>query len=214
MAAVWRPLPDGVSVMTTPTMTWTRLARRLGVDHNPLRRRSDLIDAWLLPVAIALFLVLGPIVAGGAAWFTSAQVTADRQAEQTWHRVPAMLLRAAPGPMSGGSPHSWTVREPARWVADGTLRTELVPVTAGTRAGSVVPVWLDRAGQPQPLPMTASQVSDRMVVTVSAALAALTVLLTGLVLVIRWRLNRRRLSSWASDWDLVEPQWSHRDHQD
>jgi hypothetical protein len=202
-----------VSVMTTPTTTWTRLARRLGADHNPLRRRSDLIDAWLLPVAIALFLVLGPVAAGGAMWFSHAQAAASRSAQQTWHRVPAMLLRAAPGPMSGSS-HAWTVREPARWVGDGTLRTALVPVMAGTKKGSVVPVWLDRAGRPQTLPLTASQVSDRVVVAVSAALTALAILLTGLVLAIRWRLNRRRLTAWAADWARVGPRWSHQDHQD
>jgi hypothetical protein len=38
-------------------------------------------------------------------------------------------------------------------------------------------------------------------------------LLTTLVLVTRWRLNRRRLASWAADWARVGPQWSHH-HQD
>jgi len=199
--------------MTTPTTTWTWLARRLGADHNPLRRRSDLIEAWLLPVAIALFLVLGPVAAGGATWLSHAQATASRQAQQTWHRVPAMLLRAAPGPMAGSS-HTWTVREPARWVAGGTVHSALVPVAAGTKAGGVVPVWLDRSGQPQSLPLTASQVSDRVVVAVAAALTALALLLTGLVLAIRWRLNRRRLAAWAADWARVGPRWSHQDHQD
>jgi len=200
--------------MTTPTTTWTRLARRLGADHNPLRRRSDLIEAWLLPVTIALFVLLSPVAAGGAMWFSHAQAAASRQTQQTWHRVPAMLLRAAPGPMAGSS-HAWTVREPARWVAaDGTVHAAQVPVTAGTRAGSVVPVWLDRAGRPQSLPLTASQVSDRVVVAVSAALTALALLLTGLVLAIRWRLNHRRLAAWAADWARVGPRWSHQDHQD
>jgi hypothetical protein len=201
--------------MTTPTTTWTRLARRLGADHNPLRRRSDLVEAWLLPAALALFLLIGPLAAAGAVWAGHAQAAAARQAQQTWHRDPAMLLKAAPGPLSGGSSHAWTVREPARWVAaDGTVATQLVPVLAGTRAGSVVPVWLDRAGAPQPLPLSAAQARDRVVVTAAAALTALAMLLTGLVLVTRWRLNRRRLASWAADWARVGPQWSHHHHQD
>jgi hypothetical protein len=201
--------------MTTPTTTWTRLARRLGADHNPLRRRSDLAEAWLLPVALALFLLIGPLAVAGAVWSGHAQAAAARQAQRTWHRVPAMLLTPAPGPLSGGSAHAWTVREPARWVAaDGTVATRLVPVRAGTPAGSVVPVWLDRAGTPQPLPLSTAQSRDRVVVTAAAALTALAMLLTGLVLVTRWRLNRRRLASWAADWAQVGPQWSHRHHQD
>jgi hypothetical protein len=200
--------------MTTPTTRWTRLARRLGADRNPLRRRSDLVEAWLLPVAVALFLLIGPLAAAGAIWSGHAQTAAARHAQQTWHRVPAMLLKPAPGPLAGGSSHAWTVREPARWVAaDGSVATQLVPVLAGTRAGSVVPVWLDRSGAPQPLPLSTAQARDRLVVTIAAALTALGLLLTGLVLVTRWRLNRRRLASWAADWSRVGPQWSHH-HQD
>jgi hypothetical protein len=193
-------------------MTWTRLARRLGADHNPLRRRSDLIEAWLLPCAIAAFLVLAPVVAAGAVWWSHAQVAAARHAQQSWRRVPAVLLRAAPGPMiSGGGSNTWTAREPARWVAGAQPRTGLVPVPSGTRAGTHVMVWLDRAGLPQPLPLTASQARDRVVVALSAALAALAVALAVLALVIRWRLNRRRLASWAADWESVGPQWSHQE---
>jgi hypothetical protein len=200
---------DGVTGMTTPTMTWTRLTRRLGSDHNPLRRRSDLMDAWLLPAAIVVFVLLGPLVAAAAIWWMHGDNAALRQSERSWRPVPAVLLQAAPGPlMSDQGANTWLTWEPAKWTAAGTQRTGEIPAAAGTSAGSTVPVWLDRAGHVRTPPLTGTQASDRVLVAVSVALAALAVLLTGLVLLARYVLNRRRIASWEADWLSVGPQWT------
>jgi hypothetical protein len=197
--------------MTTPTMTWTRLARALGSDHNPLRRRSDLIAAWLTPAAIAIFLVLGPLVAAGAIVWAQAGITAARLAGRDLHPVPAVLLQAVPGPLlSAGGANSWVTWTPARWTAGGQPQAGPIPATSGTRAGSTVPVWLDRAGQVQAPPLTASQARDRVITSVAAALAALAVLLAALGLATRWVLNRRRLAAWEAAWRLTGPRWSHQ----
>jgi hypothetical protein len=45
-------------MMAMPTTTWLRLARRLGRGTNPLRRRTDVIEAWLVPAAFVVFLAL------------------------------------------------------------------------------------------------------------------------------------------------------------
>ncbi|HMG62566.1 MAG TPA: hypothetical protein VK599_06420 [Streptosporangiaceae bacterium] len=196
--------------MTTPTMTWTRLARALGSDHNPLRRRSDLIAAWLTPAAIAIFLVLGPLVAIGAIAAAHAGVTTARQAGRDLHPVPAVLLQAVPGPlMTADGTNSWVTWAPARWTADGRPQAGRIPATSGTRAGSTVPVWLDRAGHVQNPPLTASQARDRVITAAAAALAALAVLLTGLGIAGRCVLNRRRLAAWEAAWRRTGPRWSH-----
>ncbi len=204
--------PNGVNVMT-PTMTWTKLARRLGSDRNPLRRRSDRLGAWLVPVAIAVFLALSPFVTSGAASWVHADITAARHAQRSWHRVSAVLLAAAPGPMmaeGGNHSDSWLVWTPARWTAGGGARAGRVPAAAGSWAGSTVPVWLDSAGKVQLPPLTAGQVRGRVVAAASAALIALAVLL-GCVVLLIWRLlDRRRLSSWETAWLSVGPQWSRR----
>lgn len=195
--------------MTPPTTTWTRLTRRLGADHNPLRRRSDLIEAWLLPAVIAVFLVLGPVAAGAASFWVHAGDAAARQAQRSWHRVPAVLLRAAPGPlMSDNGANTWLVETPARWVAGGRTQTGKIPAAAGTSAGATVPVWLDRAGNVQIPPQTQSQVQDRAIVAAAVALAALAVLLASLALLVQRLLDRRRLASWDAAWQAVGPQWS------
>jgi hypothetical protein len=196
--------------MTTPTMTWTRLARALGSDHNPLRRRSDKIAAWLTPAAIAIFLLLGPLVAAGAIVWAHASITAARQAGRELHPVPAVLTRAVPGPlMTAGGANSWLTWAPARWTAGGQPRAGRIPATSGSKAGSTVPVWLDRAGQVQTPPLTAVQARDRVITAAAAALAALAVLLAGLGMAGRCVLNRRRLAAWEAAWRLTGPRWSH-----
>jgi hypothetical protein len=196
--------------MTTPTMTWTRLARALGSDHNPLRRRSDLIAAWLTPAAIAIFLILSPLVAVGAIAAAHAGVTSARQAGRGLHPVPAVLLQAVPGPlMAAGGTNSWVTWAPARWTAGGRPQAGRILATSGTKAGSTVPVWLDRAGHVRNPPLTASQARDRVITAAAAALAALAVLLTGLGIAGRCMLNRRRLAAWDAAWRLTGPRWSH-----
>jgi hypothetical protein len=189
------------------TTVWTRIARRLGFDHNPLRRRLDLIEGWLLPAAIAGFLVLGPLAATGAGlWVHSDNVSAQR-AQRSWHEVSAVLLKPVPGPVTSGA-NSWLVSAPARWTADGRQRVGDIPAPAGTSEDAVVPLWFNRAGKVQSPPLTAAGARNRIVVTVLFALAAVAVLLTVVALVIRSMLDRRRIAGWETAWLSVGPQWS------
>jgi len=198
--------------MTTPTMTWTRLARRLRGDGNPLRRRSDVAEAWLVPGAIAAFLVLGPLVALASLLLVHAGNVADLRAERALRPVPAVLLEAAPGPMqpAGGS-NGWLVWTRARWTVDGVRHAGRIPVRAATRAGAVVHVWLDRAGRVRVPPLTAGLARDRIRVAITAALAVLAAFLAGLVLIARALLNRSRQAAWEAAWRAVEPEWSRQE---
>ena len=185
------------------------MTRRLGLDHNPLRRTSDVVEAWLLPAVIAVFLILSPFVAGAAALSVRAENTAAQRATQSWHQVPAVLLRAAPGPMmSDNGANAWLVWTPARWAANGRTRTGIVPAPSGTKAGATVRVWVDRTGNVQVPPLTPARAGDRVVVAMAFALAALAVFLACLALVIRAVLDRRRLADWETAWLSVGPQWS------
>ena len=184
------------------------MTRRLGFDHNPLRRGSDVIEAWLLPAAIAAFLILGPLAAGVTGLRVLADNVAAQRAERSWHRVPAVLLQAAPGPMmSDNGANSWLVWTPARWTAGGQTHVGSVPAPAGTSAGTTVPVWLDRAGNVQ-VPLTSIGARDRIMLAGALALAVLAAFLAGLTLLVRRILDRGRLAGWEAAWLSVGPQWS------
>jgi hypothetical protein len=201
---------DGVIGMT-PTTTWTRVARRLGLDHNPLRRRSDMIEAWLLPAVVVVFLALSPLLIGAASAFIQNGNAAAVRAERSWHRVNAVLLQAVPGPMmSDNGANSWVTWTQARWTADGRRHVGQVPAPSGSSMGSTVPVWLDRAGNVQTPPLNARQIRDRVVLAAVVALTALAVCLAAVALIARRLLERRRLAGWATGWLAVGPQWSRR----
>jgi len=185
------------------------MTRRLGLDHNPLRRGSDVTEAWLLPAVIAVFLILGPFVAGAAGAAVRADNAAAQRVTRSWHQVPAVLRQAAPGPMmSDNGANTWLVWTPARWTADGRPQAGRVPAPAGARAGATVAVWLDRAGQVQVPPPTAAGDRDHVMIGMSLALAAFALVLAGLALLGRRMLDRRRLAGWEAAWLSVGPQWS------
>jgi hypothetical protein len=198
--------PLGVNVMTAPVMTWKKLARRLGTDGNPLRRRTDRIEAWLLPAAAAAFLALSPLVAGGTGSLVRTDIAAARQAEHSWHHVPAVVLKPVAGPASAAD--TWTVWAPARWTAAGGRHVANVPVPARTSAGSLVTVWLDRAGKVELPPLTAGQARGHVIAMTLIALAILAGFLAGMVSLTRWVLNRRRLTAWEIAWRSVAPIWT------
>ncbi len=191
------------------TTMWTRATRRLGFDHNPLRRRWDVIDGWLLPAAIVAFLVLGPLAAAVAGLWVHADNAAVQRADKSWHQVSAVLLEPVPGPLfPGNGSNSWLVWSPARWVADGHARTGDVPAPAGANADTTVMVWLNQAGKVQAPPLSAAGARNRIVITVLFTLAGLVTLLTVLGVAARWLLDRKRIASWEAGWLAVGPQWS------
>jgi len=186
-----------------------RLARRLGLDHNPLRRRSDVIEGWLLPAAAVMFLFAGPLLGAVVGLRVHSDNIATQRAERAWRQVPAVLLQAAPGPMvSDNGANTWLVWTEARWLVGGSPRVGIVPAAAGTKDGATVLVWLDRAGEVQEPPLSPGGASDRVMIAISFALAALAVFLTGLVLLGRRLLDRHRLAGWEAAWLAVGPQWS------
>jgi hypothetical protein len=195
--------------MAAGTM-WTRFTGRLGFDHNPLRRRADLIEGWLLPAAVAAFLILGPLAAIGIGlWVHSGNVAAQR-AERSWHEVSAVVLKPVAGPLiSNNGANSWLVSAPARWTSGRRTQVGDIPVPAGTSEGAVVPLWLNRAGKVQLPPLTPGGARNRVEVGVLFALAGTAILLTGLALVTKWVLDRRRIAGWAAAWLAVGPQWTH-----
>lgn len=194
--------------MATPTTKWPRLRRRLGLDGNPLRRRSDLIAAWIPLAAVVAFLALSPIVIVVTGAWMRADNTAARHAQL--HTVTAVSEEAAPGPeFSDHGANTWLDWVPAYWAAGGRTYSGDVPIAAKTPAGSQVTVHLNSAGHVVLAPMTSAQARDRVLVASLVALAGLAVLMAIAGWIAVRILDRRRLASWQTEWLSVGPRWSH-----
>jgi uncharacterized membrane protein YphA (DoxX/SURF4 family) len=158
-----------------------------------------------------VFLALCPLVAGLTGMWIRADNTATQHAQRSWHAVPAVVLRSAPGPeFTGHGANLWTVWEPARWTVDGRQHTGSIPVASGSVAGSTQTVWLNSQGRVQVPPLTSARLSAAVQAATLMALGGLAVVIGFLTLLTRWILERRRLASWQAEWVTVGPIWTHQ----
>jgi hypothetical protein len=188
-------------------MKTTWLARRLGLDRNPLRRRPDKIAVCLAALLVAMFLIGAPLLSVAATGWAGRAGTARQPAGRSWRQVPAVLLQAtpAPGEVPGYS------RVLARWWApDGRARTGQITVRTGLAAGRMVPLWVDTAGSPAGPPLSHRAVLTRETAAAAGAAAALAIVLLCLAWAGRRTLDQRRLARWEAEWATVGPEWARR----
>lgn len=176
--------------------------------RNPLRRRADVLEAWVL-LGTLLLTVLAGVPAGLAAARSVEHGLARERA--TWRPAVARVAGRIPGATrtATGRPSSrerfWAR---VRWTtADGSAHTGRVRVEPGVSRGTPLTVWTDPQGHLVSRPTTASEAAFR------ATLVGLLVgVSTGAVpfvggLAARARLERRRLDAWDTEWARLGPQW-------
>ncbi|MEV7390378.1 MULTISPECIES: hypothetical protein [unclassified Streptomyces] len=174
---------------------------------NPLKRRADTVEAWVL-LGAWLFTFLAGVLAGLAAARSVEDGLARERVE--WHPVVAHVVDKAPG-VSGA--HSQTPGGERVWarvgwtVADGSAHSGQARVAAGSKAGTPVTVWTDPQGHLVTRPATASEAHLRsaLIGGLVGLSAAAVPLVAGLV--VRGRLERRRMDRWDAEWARLGPQW-------
>ncbi len=188
-----------------------RLARRLGLDANPLRRCTDKIAACLGAGVLVAFLAGAPLLVMATADWAGHAGAAEQRAQRAWREVSAILQRRAPaadafaGGLYGGT---WV---PATWTApDGRARAGEIDVTTGLAKGQAIPIWVSPAGLPTGPPLTHRAVVARTVIAAVIAPVVLAIVLGFLSGVGRWVIDRRRLAGWDAAWASVGPQWTKR----
>jgi hypothetical protein len=184
-----------------------RLATRLGLDGNSLRRRTDRIAAYGTVGLLVVLLVAGPILAIFAGHWAYRWSMSQRQGQRSWREATAVLLQKAPvDPGSFDASGSWT---PARWTPPGEhARDGMIPVAAGTPAGSRIRIWLDRSGHWAGPPLRQQIVVVRVTTAVTGTIILLATVLGAVASVGQWLLDRRRIAGWEADWNCVGPQWT------
>ncbi|MFJ7150203.1 hypothetical protein ACIQVT_18680 [Streptomyces sp. NPDC100445] len=176
--------------------------------RNPLKRRADVLEAWVVLGTLLLTVLAG--VPAGLAGARSVERGLARE-RATWRPVVARVTGRVPAPSRPSGRHpsagerSWAA---VRWAtADGLARTGRVRVEPGTAPGTRVTVWTDPRGRLVGRPTSVSEAAFRatligLLVGVSAAAVPL---VGGLAA--RSRLERRRLDAWDTEWARLGPQW-------
>ncbi|WP_329267801.1 Rv1733c family protein [Streptomyces sp. NBC_01451] len=177
--------------------------------RSPLRRRSYLVEAWLLVVTWTLAILVSVVSGVMTAHAVERNVNGLRTGRQP---VQAVLTedgaRSATAAEGVGGDRTWAT---VRWSGpDGTVRTGVTEVGPGGRAGSTTTVWLDDEGRLMPAPPSADQaeLEGAVLGALAAAGAGAAVVLVG-----RGgcaRLDRRRLDQWETEWARVGPRWGRK----
>jgi hypothetical protein len=189
-------------------MRTTWLARKLGLDGNPLRRRTDKTAAWATALLLVVFLVGAPLLSVAAIGWAGRAGVADQRTERSWRQVPAVLLQA---PLAPAREVMGASRVRARWTApDGRALTGQIRVSTPLAAGRTVPLRVDAAGSPAGPPPAHRAATAREATAAVVAAAALGIVLLSLAWAGRWVLDRRRLAEWEVTWASVGPQWTRR----
>ncbi|GAA3879907.1 hypothetical protein GCM10023084_36020 [Streptomyces lacrimifluminis] len=183
--------------------------------HNPLRRATDLAEAWVALAALLLMLLVAPLIGvlvGGAA--QDALQQAVREQREVRHLVTATVVKKLarsplePDPESV-SPRAARSRVEADWTGpDGTQRHGKVMASLKSpHPGDHFTLWTDEQGRIAARPL------DTATATTHAVLAGLgaSVLSAGFVeggrRLILWRMVRRRYARWDQAWDRAGPDW-------
>ncbi|BCM71974.1 MULTISPECIES: Rv1733c family protein [Streptomyces] len=183
--------------------------------HNPLRRATDLAEAWVALVALLLIAVAAPVTGWlvGAAAQDSLQRSA-RQQQHARHLVTATVVRDLGGTVPETDPETSSAREArsrvlANWTApDGTRQHGPVLTDLGSpRPGDRFRLWTDPHGRITTRPLDSATATTHAVLAgFGAGLLTATLVETGRRITV-WRLVRRRYARWDQAWDRAGPDW-------
>ncbi|MGW4567128.1 Rv1733c family protein [Streptomyces sp. NPDC004561] len=183
--------------------------------HNPLRRTTDLAEAWVALVALVLIALAAPVT--GCLVGAAAQDSLQRAAREEQHArrlVTATVVRDLGQALLEADPDTTTARETrsrviAEWTAvDGTRRhgPALADIKS-PRAGDHFGLWTDPHGRITTRPLDSATATTHAVLAgLGAALVSAALVESGRRLTV-WRMVRRRYERWDQAWDRAGPDW-------
>ncbi|MDT0464874.1 Rv1733c family protein [Streptomyces gibsoniae] len=181
--------------------------------RNPLRRRSDVVEAWTSLLLAVLLCVGAPLVGTAVGWWAYGDAHATQTTQRTErHQVPAMVLQDAPAaaPSAQGAKQP-LYRVPVRWTEPGKgTRTTVAKVPAGSLSGDRVQVWLDAKDHGvSPPPTDAAVWQHGLTAGVWAAAGVAGTVFLGRAVIGRIA-ERHRMAEWEDEWARTGPDWGRR----
>lgn len=172
---------------------------------NPLRRREDVLEAWLV-LAMWVIVAVGGTLAGVVTARAADAVFAQQRAE----RIPVTAVLVSDTTQAGAKSYYRALAK-VRWtLPDGSTRTENTLVDTGLRAGSHVVVHTDARGELTAQPPSRSAADLESAALGAAAAFAATGLTLGTGALARLWLDRRRARMWSREWAMIGPRWGHK----
>ncbi|MFD7441616.1 hypothetical protein [Streptomyces sp. NPDC059909] len=184
--------------------------------HNPLRRATDLVEAWAALAAVLLLTLAVPAagwLCGGLADAELRESVRAQRAER--HATTARVLRAAPKPRQAvadpeaGMDHRSRRMVVAEWTgADGSRHTRTM--ATGNRTadpGDTFRIWTDDEGNAVTRPMDTDTARAHAVLAGFGAAVVAAGAVEGARRLFVWRLIQRRYARLDRAWAKAGPDW-------
>ncbi|MEU0439375.1 hypothetical protein ABZ202_06270 [Streptomyces sp. NPDC006186] len=183
--------------------------------HNPLRRGTDLAEAWVALVALVLLLVAAPLSGAAVGAVTDdALQQSVRDQHRARHAVTATVVRLLDGSAPETDPESITGRGArsrvvADWPApDGSShRGQVMSGLKNPQPGDRFTLWTDDRGVIVARPLDPATATTHSVLAGFGAAMLCAGLVEGLRRLIVRRMIRRRYARWDQAWDRTGPDW-------
>lgn len=183
--------------------------------HNPLRRTSDLIEAWVALVALLLILAVAPVIGslvGGIAQDALQQSVRDQRTAR--HLVTATVVRKLDRSPLDTDPETSSVRDlRSRVIADWTApdgsghHGAALAELKSPHRGDHFEIWTDLHGQIVARPLDSTTATTHAVLAGFGAALLTAGAVEGARRLIVWRMVRRRYARWDQAWDRAGPDW-------
>jgi hypothetical protein len=182
---------------------------------NPLRRTTDLVEAWLALVALVLVLVVAPLAGAAVGALTQdALQRVVREQRHARHEVVATVGRRLDHSPLDPDPETATGRDAhsrvlASWPGpDGTVRHGAVPTgLEEPHRGDHFTLWTDARGRPVARPLDSVTATTHAVLAGFGSAAAAAGLIEGGRRLLVWRMVRRRYARLDRAWEKAGPDW-------
>ncbi|MEU6432021.1 hypothetical protein ABZ860_39480 [Microbispora sp. NPDC046973] len=186
--------------------------RRYRPDRNPLRRRSDRIEAALAAAALAAVLLAAWPAALAARAVYDGGVAAERVGPGARQLVEATLVEATSVEEGSAVPaggRGLPAVSPARWtLPSGEVREGMVPAALLLRDGPAnARLWVDASGRPAAPPPQRAETVTRAGLAAVGVVASAAVLTWACFALGRHWLDRRRYREWEAAWAAADQRW-------
>ncbi|KIZ17066.1 hypothetical protein [Streptomyces natalensis] len=186
--------------------------------HNPLRRPTDRLEAWVA-LAAALLIAVGATTVGRLTGQTADEALqqAARAQHQERHLVWATVDRLASRAPLDPDPETSSQRDAhrraiARWTAwDHSEHLGQISTPRPVDPGDHLRIWTDGHGRVVPRPMDTSTARTHAVLAGLGSAAAVGGLVEGGRRLLVWRLMVRRFRRWDRAWERAGQDWGRAD---